>query len=248
MQVIPAIDLRGGFCVRLRQGDYDQETIFSEDPAATAARWEAEGASRIHLVDLDGAKLGRPVNLDAVHAILRRVKVPCQLGGGVRNEPTIQAWLDAGLERVIVGTQALKDPVWFRAMVRAYPGRLVLGIDAKEGRVATEGWLDVSSVEAVELAERFDDLPLAALVYTDIAKDGMLEGPNLVTTRELAERLQTPVIASGGVGSLDDLARLAELPIAGCIVGRALYDGRFSLQDARRSAGDTRPATGSDGP
>src|SRR3954464_12351636 len=154
MQVIPAIDLRGGCCVRLRQGDYDRETIFGEDPAAMAAHWEAEGAGRIHLVDLDGAKAGRPVNVDSVRAILGRVTVPCQLGGGVRDEATIAAWLDAGVERVIVGTQALKDPDWFRSVAARYPGRLVLGLDARDGRVATAGWLDVSSVEATELAER----------------------------------------------------------------------------------------------
>jgi phosphoribosylformimino-5-aminoimidazole carboxamide ribotide isomerase len=237
MQVIPAIDLRGGCCVRLRQGDYDQETIFGDDPAAMAAHWEAEGAERIHLVDLDGARAGRPVNVDAVRAILDRVNVPCQLGGGIRDEATIAAWLDSGLERVIVGTQALKDPPWFRAMVQKYPGRLVLGLDARDGRVATEGWLDVSSVEAVGLAEQFDDLPMAGVVYTDIACDGMLAGPNLAATEALAVRLKTPVIASGGVGSLEDLARLAALPIAACIVGRALYDGRFRFSDARKRAG-----------
>jgi len=238
MQVIPAIDLRGGCCVRLRQGDYDQETIFGDDPAAMAARWQDEGATRIHLVDLDGAKAGRPVNTEAVRAILDRVTVPCQLGGGVRDEKTIATWLDAGLERVIVGTQALKDPPWFRTMARKYPGRLVLGLDAKDGRVATAGWLDVSSVEATALAEQFDDLPLGGLVYTDIARDGMLEGPNLASTEALAVRLKTPVIASGGVSSLEDLARLAALPIAACIVGRALYDGRFRLREARERAGD----------
>ncbi len=188
MQVIPAIDLRGGCCVRLRQGDYDQETVFGDDPAAMAAKWEAEGATRIHLVDLDGAKQGRPVNVDAVRAILNRVAVPCQLGGGVRDEATIASWLDAGLERVIVGTQALKDPAWFRSMAERYPGKLVLGLDAKDGRVATAGWLDVSSVEASALAATFDDLPLAALVYTDIARDGMLEGPNVTTTEAPAPR------------------------------------------------------------
>jgi phosphoribosylformimino-5-aminoimidazole carboxamide ribotide isomerase len=146
MQVIPAIDLRGGFCVRLRQGDYRQETVFGDDPAAMAALWEAEGATRIHLVDLDGAKSGRPVNVEAVRAILRRVNVPCQLGGGVRDRETIAAWLDAGVERVIVGTRALKDPAWFRAMSQEYPARLVLGLDARDGRVATAGWLDVSPV------------------------------------------------------------------------------------------------------
>ena len=227
--------------MRLRQGDYAQETIFGDDPAAMAAKWESEGAGRIHLVDLDGAKEGRPVNVDAVRAILRTVKAPCQLGGGVRSEDTIATWLDAGIERVIVGTQALKDPAWFRKMAEKYPGRLVLGLDAKEGRVATAGWLDVSSVDATALAEEFDDLPLGGLVYTDIAKDGMLEGPNLSTTEALARRLKTPVIASGGVGTLEDLERLAVLPVAGCIVGRALYDRRFRLSEARERAGDRSP-------
>ncbi len=243
MQVIPAIDLRGGCCVRLRQGDYDRETVFGDDPAAMAAHWEAEGATRIHLVDLDGAKAGRPVNVAAVRAILDRVGVPCQLGGGIRDEARIAEWLDAGLERVIVGTQALKDPPWFRAMAPKYPGRLILGLDARDGRVATEGWLDVSTVEATTLAEQFDDLPLAGIVYTDIARDGMLDGPNLAATEALAVRLKTPVIASGGVGSLEDLERLAALPIAACIVGRALYEGRFRYRDARKRAGGSQAAS-----
>src|SRR3954463_1410885 len=160
MRVIPAIDLRGGLCVRLRQGDYDRETVFGDDPAAMAEKWESEGGSRIHLVDLDGAKQGRPVNVEAVRSILGRVRVPCQLGGGVRDEATIAAWLDAGLERVIVGTQALRDPAWFRTMAHHYPGRLVLGLDAKDGQVAPGGWLDLSSVLATPLAVQFDDLPL----------------------------------------------------------------------------------------
>lgn len=242
MQVIPAIDLRGGRCVRLKQGDYDRETVFGEDPAAMAAHWASEGATRLHLVDLDGAKLGKPANVESVRAILARVDVPCQLGGGVRDEETLEAWLDAGLDRVIVGTQALKDPEWFARMAERHPGRLVLGLDAKDGRVATAGWLDVSSVEAATLAEQFDALPLAAVIYTDIARDGMLEGPNLEATGALAARLETPVIASGGVGSLEDLERLATLPIAGVVVGRALYDGRFRLSEARERAGD-RPET-----
>lgn len=241
MQVIPAIDLRGGQCVRLRQGDYSQETVFGDDPAAMAARWASEGAGRIHLVDLDGAKEGRPVNVEAVRSILRTVDVPCQLGGGVRDEGTIAAWLDAGVERVVVGTQALKAPHWFRAMAEKYPGRLILGLDAKDGRVATAGWLDVSTVVATTLAEQFDDLPLAGVVYTDIARDGTLEGPNLAATEALARRLRTPVIASGGVGTLEDIGRLATLPIAACIVGRALYDQRFRLSEARDRAGDRPP-------
>lgn len=241
MQVIPAIDLRGGRCVRLKQGDYGQETVFGDDPAAMAQRWEDEGATRIHLVDLDGAKAGRPVNVDAVKAIVARVKVPCQLGGGVRDASTIAAWLDAGIERVIVGTKAIKDPDWFRSTALLFPGRLVLGLDARDGRVATDGWLDVSEVDASDLAAQFDDLPLAALVYTDIACDGMLTGPNVVATGALARRLKTPVIASGGVGTLEDLGRLAELPVAGCIVGRALYEGRFTLAEARERAGESAP-------
>jgi phosphoribosylformimino-5-aminoimidazole carboxamide ribotide isomerase len=232
MRVIPAIDLRGGLCVRLQQGDYQREMVFSDDPVAMARRWEDEGAELIHLVDLDGAKEGRPVNVEPVRRIVDRVSVPCQLGGGVRDQETIAAWLDAGLLRVIVGTAALRDPDWFRAMIVAYPGQLVLGLDARQGRVAVSGWLETSEVEATALARAFDRLPLAAIVYTDIGRDGTLEGPNLAATAELARGVKTPIIASGGVGSLDDLDRLAELPLAGCIVGRALYEGRFTLAQA----------------
>jgi phosphoribosylformimino-5-aminoimidazole carboxamide ribotide isomerase len=238
MQVIPAIDLRGGRCVRLQQGDYARETIFGEEPAEMARRWQTEGAGRIHLVDLDGAKEGRPINVEAVLQIVAAVDVPCQLGGGVRDSPTVAAWLKAGVERVVVGTQALKDPVWFRETAERHPHRIMLGLDAREGRVATAGWLDVSSVEAPVLAEQFDDLPLGGVVYTDIARDGMLRGPDLPATEALARRLKTPVIASGGVGSLEDISRLAALPIAACIVGRALYEGRFRLCEARERAGD----------
>jgi phosphoribosylformimino-5-aminoimidazole carboxamide ribotide isomerase len=232
MQVIPAIDLRGGRCVRLRQGDFDQETVFGEDPTAMAVRWESEGAARIHLVDLDGAKTGRPVNVEAVKQIIARVKVPCQLGGGLRDTDTVATWLDAGLDRVVVGTQALRDPDWFGALAARYPGRLVLGLDALDGRVATAGWLDVSGVQALTLARQFDTLSLAGIIYTDIARDGTLEGPNLQAIAAMAAAVRTPVIASGGVAELQDLERLAALPIAGCIVGRALYEGRFSLADA----------------
>jgi phosphoribosylformimino-5-aminoimidazole carboxamide ribotide isomerase len=237
MQVIPAIDIRGGHCVRLRQGDFEQETIFGDDPAAMAARWESEGAGRIHLVDLDGARTGQPVNVEAVRRILAQVQVPCQLGGGIRDEATIAAWLEAGLERVVVGTQALRDPDWFGRMARAYPGRLLLGLDARDGQVATHGWLEVSSVAALALAQEFDPLPIAGIIYTDIARDGTLEGPNTTAIAALAEAVRTPVIASGGVGKLEDLERLAMLPIAGCIVGRALYSGRFSLSEALQFRG-----------
>ena len=232
MQVIPAIDLRGGRCVRLRRGDFDQETVFGDDPSAMAARWASEGAARIHLVDLDGAKAGRPVNVESVKRIVATVKVPCQLGGGLRDQATIATWLGAGLDRVVVGTQALRDPDWFGRMAETYPGRLILGLDALDGRVATGGWLDVSSVQALTLARQFEKLPLAGIIYTDIARDGTLDGPNLQAIAAMAAAVRTPVIASGGVGELKDLERLAMLPIAGCIVGRALYEGRFSLADA----------------
>jgi len=245
MRVIPAIDLRGGLCVRLRQGDYDRETVFGDDPAAMAERWESEGATLIHLVDLDGAKAGRPVNVEPVRRIVEQVSVPCQLGGGVRDELTIAAWLAAGLERVIVGTQALRDPGWFRAMILEYPGRLVLGLDARGGKVATQGWLETSTVDATTLAAQFEGLPLAGIIYTDIARDGTLEGPNLEATRTLAESVRTPVIASGGVGCLADLERLASLPIAGCIVGRALYEGKFTLAEASGRVGELSSPTSS---
>jgi phosphoribosylformimino-5-aminoimidazole carboxamide ribotide isomerase len=232
MQVIPAIDVRGGRCVRLWQGDFDQETAFGDDPAAMAERWEAEGAERIHVVDLDGAKAGYPVNVEAVRQILARVRVPCQLGGGIRDQATIAAWLDAGLERVVVGTQALRDPDWFARMAQEYPGRLLLGLDARDGRVAAAGWLEVSTVTALALAQEFDPLPLAGIVYTDIARDGTLEGPNYAGISALTQAVRTPVIASGGVGRLEDLKQLATLPIVGCLVGRALYEGRFTLRAA----------------
>ena len=234
MQVIPAIDLRGGRCVRLRQGDFDQETVFGDDPAAMALRWQSEGAERIHLVDLDGAKAGRPVNVEAVKQVVERVGVPCQLGGGLRDQATIATWLSSGLDRVVVGTQALRDPDWFARMAELFPGRLLLGLDARDGRVATAGWIDVSSIQALTFARQFESLPIAGIIYTDIERDGMLGGPNLESIAALAGSVKAPVIASGGIGELKDLDHLAALPVSGCIVGRALYDGRFSLSQAIR--------------
>ncbi len=184
------------------------------------------------MVDLDGAKSGQPVNAEAVTEIVRQVGVPCQLGGGVRDQATIAAWLEAGVDRVVIGTQALRDPDWFARMAETYPGRLLLGLDARDGRVATQGWLELSGVAALTLAKQFDGLPIAGIIYTDIARDGTLEGPNLLAIDALAQSVRTPVIASGGVGDLSDVERLTALPIAGCIVGRALYEGRFSLSDA----------------
>jgi phosphoribosylformimino-5-aminoimidazole carboxamide ribotide isomerase len=236
MQIYPAIDLRGGRCVRLRQGDYEQETVFGADPGAMAQRWVSGGATFLHLVDLDGAKEGLPVNAAGVRAIVRAGGVPCQLGGGLRTRQHIDTALGWGVERVVVGTKALQSPEWLEEMCGFYPQRIVLGIDARDGRVATHGWLEVSDVSALELARRFEHLPLAALVYTDISRDGMLQGVNLAAMREMARATRLPVIASGGVTTLDDIRALAAVPVAGCIVGRALYEGRLRLEDILAAA------------
>jgi phosphoribosylformimino-5-aminoimidazole carboxamide ribotide isomerase len=232
MQVWPAIDLRAGKCVRLQQGDYGRETVFGDDPAAMARHWVDEGAECLHLVDLDGAKAGWPANLDSVRAILAAVDVPCELGGGIRDEETIASLLELGLARLVVGTKALREPDWFHQVANRFPGRLVLGLDARNGRVATDGWLETSDTSAVELARRFNDEPLAAVVYTDIATDGMLAGPNLSAIREMQAAVRLPIIASGGVTTANDVAQLAALGVAGCIIGRALYDGKLTLKDA----------------
>jgi len=230
--LIPAIDLRGGRCVRLRQGDYGQETVFSEDPVAVGREFVRQGAVYLHLVDLDGAKEGRPVHLPLIRTLTEAAGVPCELGGGLRQDADLQAAFAAGVDRVIIGTQALKRPEWFAAAAQRFPGKMVLGLDAKEGCVATEGWLEVSSMQAIDVVRRFEKLPLAAVIYTDIGRDGMLSGPNLDALKVLAESTKLPVIASGGVSNLDDVRRLSRLPLAGCIVGRALYEGTLTLREA----------------
>ena len=232
MLILPAIDLRGGRCVRLRQGDYGQETVFGDDPAALARRWVDQGATFLHLVDLDGAREGRPVNGASVRRIVEAAGMPCQLGGGLRSEADIEQALGWGVRRVVLGTRALQDPAWCAAVCRRFPGRVLLGIDARQGRVATEGWLHTSELSALDLARRCSGWPLAALVYTDISRDGMLAGPNVEATAELAAAVPVPVIASGGVTTLDDVARLARCGLAGCIIGRALYEGRIDLAEA----------------
>jgi phosphoribosylformimino-5-aminoimidazole carboxamide ribotide isomerase len=238
MQVWPAIDLRAGKCVRLQQGDYGRETVFGDDPAAMAVHWVEQGAECLHLVDLDGAKEGRPANLDSVRAILATVRVPCELGGGIRDDDAIAALLDLGLARLVVGTKAIREPDWFRRVCRRFSGKLVLGLDARNGRVATDGWLETSDTSAVELAMQFDDEPLAAIIYTDIATDGMLAGPNLSAMCEMQRAVRLPVIASGGVTTADDVSQLAALGVAGCIIGRSLYEGRLTLGDALTVARD----------
>jgi phosphoribosylformimino-5-aminoimidazole carboxamide ribotide isomerase len=236
MQIWPAIDLLGGKCVRLQQGDYCRETVFSDDPAGMARQFADEGARHLHLVDLDGARTGRPVNLDAVDAILGAVDLECELGGGIRDEAAVEALLDMGLSRLVLGTSALKRPEWFRLMATKFPNRLVLGVDARNGLVATEGWLETSETSAAQLVEQFDDLPLAAIVYTDIAADGMLKGPNVQAMRQMQSATSLPVIASGGVTTADDVAELAAAGLTGAIVGRALYEGTLTVHDALEAA------------
>ncbi len=243
MQVIPAIDLLDGQCVRLHQGDYDQVTRFSDDPVAQALSWQQQGAERLHLVDLDGAKTGQPINDAAIRAITAALSIPVQLGGGVRSAERAEELLACGLDRVILGTVALEQPELVEQLAEHHPGRIVVGIDAKTGKVATRGWLEESSTDASALARRFSSCPLAALICTDIATDGTLAGPNLDFLRTMAEASAVPVIASGGIGTLEHLLSLLPLEaqgVSGVIVGRALYDGRVDLAEALQAIGDGR--------
>jgi phosphoribosylformimino-5-aminoimidazole carboxamide ribotide isomerase len=236
LTLYPAIDLKDGKCVRLRRGAMDEATVYADDPAAQARAWQDAGFAWLHIVDLNGAFAGRPVNAAAVNAILGTVRVPVQLGGGIRDMTGIEAWLAAGVRRVILGSAAAKDPPLVREACRAFPDRIAIGIDARDGLVATEGWAETSSLAALDLALHFEDAGAAAIIYTDISRDGMLTGVNIEQTVALAQRLTTPVIASGGVGGMLDLAALqqaaARTPIEGVIIGRALYDGRIDPSEA----------------
>jgi phosphoribosylformimino-5-aminoimidazole carboxamide ribotide isomerase len=239
--LFPAIDLKDGCCVRLVQGDLDRETVFNDDPAAQARAFEAAGFRWLHIVDLNGAVAGRPVNAAAVEAILAALTIPAQLGGGIRDMGTIEAWLERGVARVILGTAALTDPDLVRGACRRFPGRVAVGIDARGGRVATDGWLKTSQTRAADLARAFEDAGVAAIVYTDIDRDGALGGVNVAATAALARAISTPVIASGGVSGIDDLRRLKAVEtdgIAGVICGRALYDGRIDPGAALALLGD----------
>ena len=239
MIIFPAIDLKDGAAVRLLRGEMGSATVFNPDPAAQARSFAEAGFSWLHLVDLNGAFEGRPVNRAAVEAILATVDLPAQLGGGIRDMATIEAWLEAGVARVILGTAALKDPELVRRACRRFPGRVVVGIDARGGRVAVEGWAEQSDLEARDLAGRFEDAGVAAIVYTDIERDGALAGVNIPATVTFAEAVSVPVIASGGVSSLDDIAALLAVEdrgIQGVICGRALYDGQITLSEALAAA------------
>ncbi|ARE82333.1 1-(5-phosphoribosyl)-5-((5-phosphoribosylamino)methylideneamino) imidazole-4-carboxamide isomerase 1 [Roseovarius sp. EC-HK134] len=231
MILYPAIDLKDGKAVRLLRGDMGAATVFNEDPAAQALEFVAAGCEWLHLVDLNGAFAGVPVNAAPVEAILARCKVPAQLGGGIRDMATIEAWLDKGLARVILGTVAVENPTLVREAARAFPGHVAVGIDARNGRVATKGWATETDVDATDLAKSFEDAGVSALIYTDINRDGAMQGPNIEATAALARAVNIPVIASGGVSSLDDLIALRDCGVAldGAISGRALYDGALDL-------------------
>jgi phosphoribosylformimino-5-aminoimidazole carboxamide ribotide isomerase len=235
MIVIPAVDIKNGRCVRLRQGRMDDETVFSDNPAAMAARWAEAGAALIHVVDLDGAVEKQPRNLQSIRDILNAVSTDIQVGGGIRDEATVHKLLDMGVRRVVIGTEAVNNPAMVKAVSRQFPGRIVVGIDARDGKVAVEGWTQTTGASATDLARSFEDAGVAAINFTDIHRDGMQTGPNIEETRKLAEAVSIPVIASGGVSTLDDIRRLLPLEpagVAGVITGRALYDGSLDLKAA----------------
>ncbi len=236
MQIWPAIDLRGGKCVRLQQGDYDRETVFGDDPVSIARQFQQQGAKHLHLVDLDGAREGRPANLETVRAIVAAVDLECELGGGIRDQQSIELLLDLRLRRLVLGTSALKRAEWFCDMCRKFPDQLVLGLDARDGRVATDGWLETSDLDATEMVRQFLDVPLAAIVYTDIATDGMLQGPNVEAMAQMQRLVDLPVVASGGVTTTDDVTQLANAGLAAAIIGRALYEETITLPDALAAA------------
>ena len=243
MDVIPAIDLLEGRCVRLFQGDYERSQVFDENPVAVARRWEAEGATRLHLVDLDGAKAGKPENWQAIEAIAQAVSLPIQVGGGLRDADRVGALFDLGVQYAILGTAAVENPDLVGQLSAKFPGRIMVGIDAREGKVATRGWLETSEVMAIDLAQQMGAQGAAAIIYTDIKRDGTLKGPNMEALRELASAIDTPVIASGGVSALSDLLSLLSLVpsgVSGVIVGKALYTGDVSLKQAIRAVGSGR--------
>lgn len=238
MLLIPAIDVKNGQCVRLRQGKMDDVTVFSPDPVAVARRWADEGAQRLHVVDLDGAVKGQPINLKVVEKIVAAVKVPVQVGGGIRDEDTVQRLLEAGAQYVIVGTKAVSAPHFLHDLCIEYPRHIIVSIDAKDGRVALNGWAKLTGHDAIEAAQHCERDGAEAIVYTDIARDGMMNGFNVEATRNLAKAVKTPVFASGGISSAGDLAALKGLEsdgVAGCIVGRALYEGTLTVKDALKA-------------
>ena len=235
MIVIPAIDLKEGQCVRLEQGEMERDTVFSDNPAEQALKWQEAGAELLHLVDLDGAFAGQPKNRDTITSILKTITIPAQLGGGIRDIATIESYLALGLSRVIIGTAAQRNPELVVEACKKFPGKIVVGIDAKNGMVAVQGWAEVTGITAVDLAQKFEDCGVSAIIYTDISRDGMMGGPNLEATRALAEAISIPVIASGGVSSLKDIENLMAIEqsgVTGVITGKAIYTGAIDLCEA----------------
>lgn len=239
MQLVPAIDLKNGQCVRLRQGRIDDVTVFSSDPVGVARRWADEGAQRLHVVDLDGAFKGQPVNLKVVEQIAQAVSIPVQIGGGIRDEETVQRYLDAGVQYVIIGTKAVNAPHFLHDLCIEFPRHIIVSLDAKDGRVALNGWTKMTGHDVIETAQHCERDGVEAIIYTDIGRDGMMAGFNAEATRNLAKAINTPVFASGGVSTLDDIRRLKEIEgdgVAGAIIGRALYEGGFKLSEALKIA------------
>ena len=235
MIIIPAIDIKNGRCVRLIQGQMDQETVFSDDPAAMAKKWVAEGAKLIHVVDLDGAVKKQPQNITSIKRIIEGAKVDVQVGGGIRNEKTVKDLIDLGAKRVIIGTEAINNPEFVKTLCNTFPDRIIVGIDARDGLVAIEGWTKTTQVKAVDLAKQFEDCGVSAINFTDIHRDGMQTGPNIEETRRLAQAISIPVVASGGVSSIDDIKKLIPLKsvgVIGVITGKALYTGTLKLKEA----------------
>ena len=232
MIIFPAIDMKDGKCVRLEQGLFDKVTVFGEDPVAMAKKWESEGGKFLHLVDLDGAKDGIPKNLEIIKNICKNINIPIQLGGGIRNKETVKILLDAGVSRVIVGTMAINNMELLKELVDEYGERIVVSIDAKDGLVAVDGWVNVSEVNSIDLVRKLDKIGVKTIVYTDIAKDGMMEGPNFDIYKTLAENTNIDVIASGGVSSIENVEKLKKMNMYGAIIGRALYTGDIKLKDA----------------
>jgi phosphoribosylformimino-5-aminoimidazole carboxamide ribotide isomerase len=238
MIILPAIDIRGGRCVRLRQGRFQEETVFDEDPAAVARRFEAAGAEWLHVVDLDGAREGEPRNLDRVRAIREAVGLKMEVGGGIRSTEAAEEVLEAGADRIVVGTRAVREPEWLKEVAEKFPAQVALGLDARQGRVAVEGWKSPTERMAAEMLEAFAGLPLAAIIYTDIGRDGMMSGPNVVATAELVKASRFPVIASGGVTTVEDVRKLKRIGVWGAIIGRALYEGKLTLDAALAAAAE----------
>lgn len=240
MLLIPAIDLKEGKCVRLRQGRMEDDTVFSEDPVAVAGRWVEAGAKRLHLVDLDGAFAGKPKNADVIHAIVEAYPdVPIQIGGGIRDEDTIQAYLDVGVEYVIIGTKAVSEPHFVRDAAIEFPGHIIVGLDAKDGRVAIDGWSKLSRHDVIDLAKKFESQGVSAIIYTDISRDGMMQGVNVEATAKLARSVTIPIIASGGITDINDIRALGEVAhdgIMGAITGRAIYEGTLDFAEAAKLA------------